>query len=100
MAPSVIDTREDHDGAQLIDPQPGKPRPAVHSLPVQNVPTSRANLDYRISETPIRHRRSSRVVCMGAGYSGLMMGIIHNEKMKEKNIDFVIYERNPDLGGT
>ena len=37
---------------------------------------------------------------MGAGYSGLMMSIIHSERMKHKNIDFVMYERNADLGGT
>ncbi|PVH72315.1 FAD/NAD(P)-binding domain-containing protein [Cadophora sp. DSE1049] len=56
--------------------------------------------DYQINETPIRHRRPLKVICMGAGYSGLMMGIIHDAKMKQKNIDLVIYERNEDLGGS
>lgn len=37
---------------------------------------------------------------MGAGYSGLMMGIICSQKMQDRNIDFVIYERNHDIGGT
>jgi cation diffusion facilitator CzcD-associated flavoprotein CzcO len=37
---------------------------------------------------------------MGAGYSGLMMAIVFNEKLKGHNAEFVIYERNSDLGGT
>jgi cation diffusion facilitator CzcD-associated flavoprotein CzcO len=37
---------------------------------------------------------------MGAGYSGLMMAIVVAEKLRESNLEFVIYERNRDLGGT
>lgn len=55
---------------------------------------------YRIIEEPIGTRRSIRVACMGAGYSGLMMAIMFGEKMKDKNAELVIYERNEDLGGT
>jgi cation diffusion facilitator CzcD-associated flavoprotein CzcO len=60
------------------------------------------NLDasYKILERPIGTRRRIRVVCMGAGYSGLLMAIVFSEKMQDKNAELVIYERNHDLGGT
>ncbi|KAI9150713.1 FAD/NAD(P)-binding domain-containing protein [Paramyrothecium foliicola] len=60
------------------------------------------NLDpnYTIVEKPIGTRRPVRVVCMGAGYSGLMMAVVFSQKMRDKNAEFVIYERNEDLGGT
>lgn len=55
---------------------------------------------YKIVEQPIGTRRPIRVICLGAGYSGLMMAIMFNEKMKHANAELVIYERNGDLGGT
>lgn len=55
---------------------------------------------YTVADKPIGTRRPIRVVCLGAGYSGLMMGILYNERMKDANVEFVIYERNEDLGGT
>ncbi|KAJ0415082.1 hypothetical protein BJY00DRAFT_305134 [Aspergillus carlsbadensis] len=55
---------------------------------------------YAIREEPIGTRRPIRIACMGAGYSGLMMAIVFNEKLKGRNAEFVIYERNEDLGGT
>lgn len=94
MAPSIIEER--HESSNSFT----QPKQAVHSVPAQTLDPSKISSDYQINEVPIRHRRPLRVVCMGAGYSGLMMGIIHDAKMKQKNIDFVIYERNEDLGGT
>lgn len=63
---------------------------------------SAARLDpnYTIVEEPIGTRRPIRVACMGAGYSGLMMAVVFSQKMKDKNAELVIYERNEDLGGT
>ena len=55
---------------------------------------------YRIIERPIGSRRPLRVVCMGAGYSGLMMAIMFNEKMKNSNATLAVYEKNEDIGGT
>ena len=55
---------------------------------------------YEIIEEPIGTRRPLRIVCMGAGYSGVMMGIVYSEKLKGRNASFTIYERNSDLGGT
>ncbi|KAH8695551.1 hypothetical protein BGW36DRAFT_418250 [Talaromyces proteolyticus] len=56
--------------------------------------------NYTIIENPIGTRRPVRIICLGAGYSGLMMGILFNERLKHQNTEFVIYERNDDLGGT
>jgi hypothetical protein len=55
---------------------------------------------YEIQEQPIHTRRPIRVVCLGAGYSGILMGIIWNQRMQNRNAELVIYERNDDLGGT
>jgi cation diffusion facilitator CzcD-associated flavoprotein CzcO len=59
-----------------------------------------ANPTYTIREEPIGTRRAIRIACIGAGYSGLMMAIVFNEKLKGRNAEFIIYERNEDLGGT
>ncbi|KAL2853502.1 hypothetical protein BJX68DRAFT_264970 [Aspergillus pseudodeflectus] len=59
-----------------------------------------ASPTYTIREEPIGTRRAIRIACMGAGYSGLMMAIVFNEKLKGRNAEFIIYERNEDLGGT
>jgi hypothetical protein len=56
--------------------------------------------NYVVDEEPIHSRRPLRIVCMGAGYSGLMMGIVYSEKLQAQNCEFIIYERNEDLGGT
>lgn len=53
-----------------------------------------------VQDQPIGKHRRIRVVCVGAGYSGLMMAVVHTQVMKEHNVDFQIYEANEDLGGT
>lgn len=54
----------------------------------------------QLQDVPINTRRRVRIVCIGSGYSGLMMAIIVKEKMGDQNVDFQIYEKNNDLGGT
>lgn len=66
----------------------------------QNDSASHLDPSYKIIEQPIGTRRPIRVACMGVGYSGLMMAIVFSERMKDKNAELVIYERNEDLGGT
>jgi cation diffusion facilitator CzcD-associated flavoprotein CzcO len=73
-------------------------KPGITSLPTQ--PLKPVSPQYAIREEPIRTRRPLRVVCMGTGYSGLMMAIVFTQKMQDSNAEFVIYERNADLGGT
>ena len=55
---------------------------------------------YVVSELPMGVHRPCRVVCMGAGYSGIMMGIVHKNRMAHNNVEFVVYERHNELGGT
>lgn len=54
-----------------------------------------------ILEQPILTKRKLRLVCVGAGFSGLTLAhkIQHEQKL-EDDIDFSIYEKNPDVGGT
>jgi hypothetical protein len=50
---------------------------------------------------PIFNPRRLRVVCIGAGYSGLVLAHKYNHVGGFKNyIDLVIYEKNEDVGGT
>lgn len=93
MAPSLTLPETDMETPPLVDMKTATP-----SLPTQTAQPITS--PYIINEEPIRTGRPIRVVCMGAGYSGLMMAIVFNEKMQNTNAEFVIYERNKDLGGT
>jgi hypothetical protein len=106
MAPSAIPI----DVIQPLDIMPTKKCHNEANIKASTAPMSthllaeevKSGLDplYQIIEQPIGTRRPLRVACLGAGYSGLMMSIVIGQKMKDSNIEFVIYERNSDLGGT
>ncbi|KAJ6143406.1 monooxygenase [Penicillium samsonianum] len=53
---------------------------------------------YRISEHPLFEKRRLRVVCVGAGASGLQLA--HKAERLLENVDLQIYEKNSDIGGT
>lgn len=54
-----------------------------------------------ILEQPILTQRKLRIVCIGAGYSGLTFAHkIQHEYKLEDQIDLAIYEKNPEVGGT
>lgn len=89
MAPSAIPMER----IESFEPNKVKVRTSHQTVPS-------VDPDYRIVEEPIGTRRPLRVVCMGAGYSGLMMAIIFNERMRDSNATLQIYERNEDIGGT
>ncbi|KAJ4167399.1 hypothetical protein NW754_011214 [Fusarium falciforme] len=45
--------------------------------------------------------RKMRVVCIGAGFGGLMIADkVQHELKLEDEIDLTIYDRNADIGGT
>lgn len=46
-------------------------------------------------------RRKLKIICVGAGYSGLTLAhkIDHELKLSDV-IDLTIYEKNPEVGGT
>lgn len=52
-------------------------------------------------EQPLYTPRRLRVVCIGAGYAGLMLAYKwkHQPGMSDI-VDLAIYEKNPDVGGT
>ena len=54
-----------------------------------------------ITEHPIFTPRKLRVVCIGAGFSGLVLSHRYNYIGNHKDYaDLVIYEKNHDVGGT
>lgn len=50
---------------------------------------------------PLHKRRKLRVVCIGAGFAGLTLAykILIEQKLGDV-IDFQVYERHNDVGGT
>lgn len=54
-----------------------------------------------IKEEPVYTRRKLKIICVGAGFSGLTLAHkIKHELKLEDVIDLVIYEKNPEVGGT
>ncbi|KAI9730358.1 MAG: hypothetical protein M1834_005868 [Cirrosporium novae-zelandiae] len=49
-------------------------------------------------DSPIDSCRPIKVICIGAGISGILAGIRFPQRIK--NLDFTIYEKNIDVGGT
>lgn len=52
-----------------------------------------------IMEAPVFTPRKLRVVCVGAGFSGLTLAYHFNKSGMEEYIDFTIYEKNAEPGG-
>ena len=53
---------------------------------------------YVVDEHPLGQPRHIRVVCIGAGASGL--NLAHQVEKHMQNVDFCIYEKDEELGGT
>lgn len=49
-------------------------------------------------KVPIDSPRPLKVICIGAGMSGILAGIRFPQKIG--NLDFTIYEKNSEIGGT
>ncbi|OCT49455.1 putative sterigmatocystin biosynthesis monooxygenase stcW [Cladophialophora carrionii] len=54
--------------------------------------------EYIIPDRPLRTKRHLRIVCIGAGVSGICLAIKLQQRMTD--FDLRIYEKNADLGGT
>lgn len=52
---------------------------------------------WTIHDTPIENQRPIRVIVIGAGYSGIYLGIRIPERLR--NCELVIYEKNKGVGG-
>jgi len=55
---------------------------------------------YSVRREPYGTRRKMRIICMGTGFSGVYMSILHENVMKNNNVEYVCYEKNSDIGGT
>ena len=53
---------------------------------------------WQLHDAPVENQRPLKVIVIGAGYSGIYLGIRLPERLK--NVDLVIYEKNPGSGGT
>lgn len=53
---------------------------------------------FTLRDEPVENFRPMRVIVIGAGFSGIYMGIRIPEWLR--NIDLVIYEKNSGIGGT
>lgn len=53
---------------------------------------------YRINEVPAYTRRPIRVICVGAGATGLQF--IHKARHFLRNVAIQVYEKNSEIGGT
>ena len=51
-----------------------------------------------LHDTPVENQRPIKVIVVGAGYSGIYMGIRIPERLR--NCELVIYEKNAGIGGT
>jgi hypothetical protein len=52
----------------------------------------------RFLDLPIDAGRPLKVICLGAGYSGILSAIRLPQRIP--NLELVIYEKNDDIGGT
>lgn len=53
---------------------------------------------YRILDQPHSQRCKWRIICVGAGASGLYLAYRLEQRMKD--YELVVYEKNSDIGGT
>lgn len=53
---------------------------------------------YKVQEQPLGTQRLVRVVIVGAGVNGL--NTLYTLLKQAENIDCIIYEKNPECGGT
>ncbi|KAK3329566.1 hypothetical protein B0H66DRAFT_610478 [Apodospora peruviana] len=68
----------------------------VRSVSPNHAPTR--EMSYNVREQPLGSARRIRIVGIGAGLSGLNM--IRTLRLNLSDYDFVIYEKNPEVGGT
>lgn len=53
---------------------------------------------FQLKDEPIENLRPLKVRVIGAGYSGIYLGIRIPQRLR--NVDLQIYEKNEDIGGT
>jgi hypothetical protein len=53
---------------------------------------------YTLIQEPLHTKRRMRMICIGAGIAGIAAAYKYYEQLE--NVDFQIYEKNEDVGGT
>lgn len=48
-------------------------------------------------DVPVDYARPMKVICIGAGMSGILCGIRFKQRIP--NLDLVIYDKNEEVGG-
>ncbi|OAA59737.1 Flavin monooxygenase-like protein [Niveomyces insectorum RCEF 264] len=61
-------------------------------------PANGAGGRYVVQETPLGEAMKKRIIVVGAGASGL--NLAHRIDQYMENLDLIIYEKNPEVGGT
>lgn len=56
------------------------------------------DLPFVVKDAPIENHRRVKVTVIGAGYSGIYMGVRIPQRIR--NVDLTIYEKNEGVGGT
>jgi len=64
-----------------------------HTVPKESTPT-----DAIFKDQPIENFRPMRVIVIGAGFSGIYLGIRIPQRLR--NVELAIYEKNEGVGGT
>ncbi|KAF2136375.1 uncharacterized protein K452DRAFT_259191, partial [Aplosporella prunicola CBS 121167] len=75
--------------------------PILHGSLSADIPLESRPNWVPLLEQPMHTRRPLKVICVGAGYSGLTLAhkIKHEYKLADM-VDLTIYEKNTDVGGT
>ena len=74
---------------------PSEPRPGIAT---EAYKTSSV-LAYTLSHIPLGTVRPLKIICIGAGFSGLAFAR-EVETGNLKNVDLTVYEKNSEVGGT
>lgn len=55
---------------------------------------------FSVLEDPVYTPRKLRVICVGAGISGMTLAFVLKQRSMESYVDLCIYEKSHDVGGT
>jgi len=81
--------------------EPDVNQPALEASKAASNHLRHANNWVPLLQEPAYKPRRTRIVCVGAGYSGLMVAYeVKHNKALEGFIDLTIYDKNEDVGGT
>lgn len=71
---------------------------AAHTNGTTNGISNRASPRWQLHDRPIENQRPIKVIVIGAGYSGIYLGIRIPERIR--NCELTIYDKNDGIGGT